>query len=141
MSAIVMTGSSGGDGVWRRSNTKGDRPCSTTEHNTTRQVTGSSGALPGTPAKIGRRTRISELRPRGPNHATSHRLRHDSEVVVSAGNRATGRSTITIATNATIWGLRIVRPDQISELPNSTNVNRSAISAVVSPYSTKQSQS
>ena len=97
--AIRSTACLGGSGGlslgMRGSRSTGDSPCSTTENRTTRQQTGSSRSLPGTPANIGSSTRSSELSPRGPNHAINPRSRHESGVAASAGSKASGRSNRT----------------------------------------------
>jgi hypothetical protein len=48
---------------------------------------------------------------------------------------------MTAAANKKASGVAVARPCQMSEIPKRTKVKRSAISAVVSPYSIKQSQS
>ena len=86
-------------------------------------------------------TSSSELNPRGPNHAISARLRHEIGAGMSAGKNATGRSSNAATVKTIVAGPITARPPQMIDVPNSTNVKSSAISAVVSPYSRKQSHS
>ena len=58
-----------------------------------------------------------------------------------AGMNASGRARNTAAAKSSVAGPIIPRPFQITEVPKRTKVNIKAISAVVSPYSRKQSQS
>jgi hypothetical protein len=55
--------------------------------------------------------------------------------------KAIGRINSTATAKRKIGQLSTVTPLQINELPNRTKVKRSVISAVVWPYSRKQSQS
>ena len=120
-------------------NRLGESPCKTTENKTTRQHIGTRLSLPGTPAMTGNKTSNSELKARGPNHAMRNRSFQRRFVGSKAGMNATGRAKNTPAVNRSVPGPMMASPVQMSECPNSTNANIRAISAVVSPYSRKQS--
>src|SRR5207249_5457995 len=118
-----------------------DPPWSATESKTIRQQMKNRGSVPGTVAKTGNRIKSSELRPRGPNQAIKRRLRKSSGVPAREAKKAMGRIDTTATAKKKTGQLSTVNPPQISELPKRTKVKRSVISAVVSPYSRKQSQS
>src|ERR1051326_3029425 len=82
----------------------------------------------------------SELKPRGPNHAIKRHSFDLRRIVESAAKKAITRMSATEIARSSTGQLKTVKPVQMSELPKSTNANSSAISAVVSPYSRKQSQ-
>src|SRR5437870_3855594 len=116
-------------------------PWSATESKTIKQQMKNRGSVPGTAAKTGSRIKRSELRPRGPNQAIKRRLRKSSLVPARETKKAMGRINTTVTAKRKTGQLSTVNPLQMSELPNRTKVKRSVISAVVSPYSRKQSQS
>ena len=100
-----------------------------------------NGSELGAAANTGTRINSNELRPRGPNQAINRRLRQSSRVPARETINAIGRINSTAAAKTNIGQLATRKPFQISELPNSTKVKSSAISAVVWPYSRKQSHS
>jgi hypothetical protein len=124
-----------------RSRNINEPPWSTTESKTIKQQMENKGSVPGTAAKTGTRIKSSELSPRGPNQAIKRRLRKSSRVPAREIKKATGRINSTAIANRKTGQLSTVSPLQINELPNRTKVKRSVISAVVWPYSRKQSQS
>src|SRR6476469_5614458 len=116
-------------------------PCTAIESNTKKQQMKNKSSASGTTAKTGTSTKRSELRPRGPNHAINIRLRKSNRVPEREIKNATGRIRSENRLKRATGQLKTVNPLQIRWAPKSTNVKSSAISAVVWPYSRKQSQS
>src|SRR6185503_4272207 len=116
-------------------------PCRATESNTTRQQTTNNCSLPGTPTNTGSRIKSKELRPRGPNQAIKKQLRRSSLVRDNDKRNTIGRINTAVTAKSTVITLSTSRPCHMSELPNSMKVKSKVISAVVWPYSRKQSHS
>jgi len=116
-------------------------PCKTIDTRTTTQVRENNGSLPGRPAKIGSRMSRRELKPRGPNQAIRSRSFQPKRVPAREVRKAKGRIRIAAAAKAIVRASSRVRPLQMSDPPKRIKVKSNVISAVVSPYSRKQSQS
>jgi hypothetical protein len=105
-------------------------PCRKTERSTTRQVISNKRTLPGMPANTGNRIKSNELRPRGPNQATSRRSLGPIPNFASTGSSTAVRTASARNANRIVRASATFNPVQMSHAPNATKVNRRNISEV-----------
>src|SRR5215207_6140900 len=111
-----------------------------TEVKATTPVIASSRADPGTPSNTTSNPNRSDDKPRGPNQPMNMRARLLTAVRRKTRPMANGRATNnTTSANASAGTSGIAPASDDSSAPKRTNASSIAISAVISPYSRKQS--